>query len=74
MTATTACALIDVRSGFVYGVAEATAVEQQQHSRWSTQQAIDSARRAAERASFVEAVDEFAELWRDVVAEHFGRP
>jgi len=73
VTATTACALIDVRTGFVYGVAEATATEQQGHSRWSRQQAIDSARTAAERESFTLLLTEFETLWRDVVAEHFDR-
>jgi len=74
VTSTSSCALIDVRTGFLYGVTESTAIEEERHTRWSSRVSIENARRAAERESFVGLVDNFELLWRDVVAEHFARP
>ena len=44
--ATASAALIDVRTGFVYGVAESTATEEQRASVWSTESAIVVAKRS----------------------------
>lgn len=70
VTATVAGALIDVRSGFVYGTTEATAREQQSATIWSTEGVIDSARLDAEAKAFEAFVTEFEDLWTAVVVTH----
>ncbi|OLB10035.1 MAG: hypothetical protein AUH10_13135 [Gammaproteobacteria bacterium 13_2_20CM_66_19] len=70
VTATASAALIDVRSGFVYGVAESTATEEQRASVWSTESAIDDSRLKAERGAFRGLLSEYDKLWRGVVREH----
>ena len=67
VTSTVAGVLVDVRSGYVYGSTEATRVEQQRASIWATEQAIESARLDAESAAFGAFVDEFGELWTNVL-------
>lgn len=70
VTATVAGALIDVRTGFIYGTAEATARQEQRASLWSTEEAIDTARLEAEQQAFGSFVGEFGKLWSSVVEEH----
>lgn len=71
VTSTASAALVDVRSGFIYGVVEATAEADQRASVWSTHDAIEKARLETERRSFVEMIDEFEALWKGVVNRHF---
>ena len=70
VTTTASAALLDVRTGFIYGLAEATAIEEQRASVWSTADAIDSARKEAESAAFQKLVGEIARFWDDVVRTH----
>jgi len=42
VTATASAALFDVRTGFVYGVAESTATEEQRATVWSSQGAVET--------------------------------
>lgn len=72
VTSTVAGALIDVRTGFIYGTTEATAREEQRASVWSTEDAIERSRLTAERRAFQSFVDEFAELWSSVLHAHAG--
>lgn len=67
---TCAAALIDVRTGFVYGVAEGTATDTRRSSVWSTEDAIDKARLKTERAAFSAALQEVAKVWSSINAEH----
>lgn len=68
--ATTSGALIDVRTGYVYGVAEATARQQQRATVWNTNEAIDEARLVAEKQSFKAFMREFEQLWRATVEQY----
>lgn len=70
VSTTASAALFDVRTGFVYGVAEATATEQQRATVWSSAEAIDSSRLKTEAESFRELLGEFEKLWKGVVEEH----
>lgn len=70
VTATVAGALVDVRTGFIYGLSEASASEQQKASVWSTEMAIDTARLRAEKAAFRDFMSEFETLWKGVVDSH----
>jgi hypothetical protein len=72
VNATASAALIDVRTGFVYGVAESTATEEQRASVWSTESAIDNSRLKAERGAFQSLLGEYDKLWRGVVRDHAG--
>ncbi|WP_052700432.1 hypothetical protein [Methylocucumis oryzae] len=70
VTTTASAALFDVRTGYVYGVAEATATEQQRATTWSSEQAIENSRLKTEAESFQKLLSEFEKLWQDVVAQH----
>jgi hypothetical protein len=69
VTTTASAALFDVRTGFLYGVAESTAREERRASVWSSQQAIDSARIRTEAQSYGQLLDEIEKLWKGVVEE-----
>lgn len=67
VTATVAGVLIDVRTGYVYGTTEATAIEEQRANLWSTELVADSARIAAEEAAFADFADGFQSFWTGVL-------
>ncbi len=70
VTTTASAAIIDVRTGFIYGVAEATAIEEQRATFWSSSDAIDAARRKAETNAFQKLVGEIEKLWGGVLKEY----
>lgn len=72
VTSTASAALVDVRSGFIYGVAESTASDDQRATVWSTQQAIERARLGTERVAFQDLLTEIEELWNGIVNAHLG--
>lgn len=72
VTSVASAALFDVRTGYVYSVAESTARETQLANAWTSKDAIDAARRRAERRAFEGLLDEFTSAWTDVVAEYAG--
>lgn len=73
VTSTVSGALIDVRTGFIYGTTEATEKEEQRASMWSTEAAIDASRIRAEHRAFQSFLDEFRRLWKNVSEEHVTR-
>jgi hypothetical protein len=73
VTATASAAVFDVRTGFVYGVAEATAVEEQRGTFWSSSEAVDSARKKAESEAFEKLTGEIEKLWRELLSTHLRR-
>ncbi|MGY6588059.1 MAG: hypothetical protein ACXIUB_07170 [Wenzhouxiangella sp.] len=68
VTSTASAALVDVRSGFIYGVAEATDADDQRATVWSTRQAIESARLGTEQRAFQQMVKEVESLWSGIMA------
>jgi hypothetical protein len=72
VTSTCAVAFIDVRTGYVYGVAESSGTEEQRSGLWGTQAAIESARAVAERDAFAGALTEAAAVWGAIVAQYAG--
>lgn len=72
VTSTASAALIDTRNGYVYGLAEATGKESQLTNAWNNKQAVDDARRKAEREAFDKLASEFPVMWRGVV-DRYGR-
>jgi hypothetical protein len=67
---TCAAALIDVRTGFVYGVAEGTATDTRRSSVWNTEDALDTARLKTERDAFTAALKEVTKTWSAITAEY----
>jgi hypothetical protein len=72
VTSTCSVALLDTRSGFVYGVAESTSGADQRSDAWNEQKAIDKARARAEREAFTGALGEVEKLWGGIVAARGG--
>ncbi len=70
VTATASAALFDVRTGFVYGVAESTALEEQRGTFWSSSEAVDNARTKAEAEAFRKLAGEIEKLWGQVLQMH----
>ncbi len=72
VTSTTSGALIDVRTGYIYGVAEATGRQEQRTTTWNEQNAIDQARIDSETNSFKKFIDEFTRMWPEVAVQHIA--
>jgi len=72
VTSTCAVAIVDVRTGFVYGVAEASATEDERSNLWNTTAAIESARLLAERRAFVDALAAVERTWSEIYAQYGG--
>jgi hypothetical protein len=70
VTSTASAALFDVRTGFVYGVAESTAKEDQRATFWSSDEAVEKSRLKAEANAFQGMLTEIEKLWKGIVEEH----
>lgn len=70
VTSTASAAIYDVRTGFLYGVSEATATEEQRGTFWSSSEAVDNARMRAEAEAFKKLVGELEVLSANVVRQH----
>lgn len=73
VTTTATAALFDVRTEFLYGIAEATARESKSASVWSTTDAVDDMRVVTEKAAFNDLVPAIEKAWQGIVQEHKGR-
>ena len=74
ITCTVSAAIYDVRTGYIYGLAEATARENEMTSKWTSSDTVDDARKRAERAAFELLIDEVEKTWTDVVNTYVQRP
>lgn len=72
VTSTCSVAMIDTRTGFIYGVAEWTAGDDQRSNVWNEQKAIEKARAKAEREAFAGALGEVEKLWAGIVTAQSG--
>jgi len=70
VTTTASAVLYDVRTGHVYGVAEASNTTDHLASTWSKEQVIDNARLETEKEAFAKLVDQFAQMWESLLAEY----
>jgi len=66
VTTTASAVLLDTRSGFVYGVAEASARKDGVASAWTTDDAIDADRKRTETQAFEKLVGEVETMWKGV--------
>jgi hypothetical protein len=74
VASTTSGLLVDVRTGYIYGVAEATERDEQRTNPWDTGNAIDKARLDSEHTSFSSFVGEFETLWQRTVEQYRTQP
>jgi len=72
VSSTCALALVDTRTGFVYGVGESTSNEDQRSDLWNSEEAIEKARARAERGAFDGALVELEKLWTQVSTAQAG--
>lgn len=70
VTTTASAVLYDVRTGYVYGLAEGTHTTSHIASTWSKSQAIDNARLETEKEAFSKLIDEFTITWDGVLREY----
>jgi hypothetical protein len=70
VTTTASAMILDVRTGFIYGLAEASAKKSQAANIWSSEDAVDDCRVATERESIENLVPEVKRLWNDILTEH----
>lgn len=70
---TASAVLMDTRNGYVYGVAEATDRQDQLASGWTTDSAVDDARRRCEAKAFDKLVGELEQAWAGVV-RNYAKP
>jgi hypothetical protein len=67
---TASAAVLDTRSGYVYGLAEATESHEELQNALKREVEIDSARRAVEAKAFGELLDALEKTWGGVVREY----
>lgn len=67
---TASAALLDTRSGYVYGLAESTKDHEELQNAWKTESEIDARRREVETKAFAELIGELEKTWDGVVREY----
>ncbi len=70
VTTTATAALFDVRTEFLYGIAEATEKQSKNASVWSNEATVDELRISAEKQAFTKLVPEIEQVWSSIVSEH----
>jgi len=70
---TASAALLDTRSGYVYGLAEASGEHEELQNAYKTEEEIDRIRRDVESKAFAGLVGEMESTWKLVLSEH-NRP
>ena len=70
VTTTASALLIDTRSGYIYGLAEATAESTQLTNTWSSDDAVDDTRLRTERESFEKLVGNLEKTWTTVASRY----
>jgi len=74
VVSTASAALLDTRSGYVYGVAEATARDKAGTNAWQSDETADKTRRETEEQAFEKLVGELEQTWRGVVTRYAASP
>jgi len=70
VTTTASAAFFDVRTEFLYGLAEASARKSRHANVWGSANAVDELRITTERDAFDALVPEIEAAWAGIVAEH----
>ena len=69
-TSTASAAFIDTRTGFIYGLCEATAKRERLSNACGSESALDTARRYAEEDAFHALVGQMEGTWKGIVAQY----
>jgi hypothetical protein len=67
---TASAALLDTRSGYVYGVAEGTETHEELQNAWKTDEEVDNTRRKVEASAFNKLVTNLQGTWGRVVQQY----
>jgi len=67
---TISAVVMDTRTGYIYGIVEETAREEQAAAAFTTQNAFDQLRQKTERRAFELFLDEFEVLWRNILNQY----
>lgn len=67
VTCTASALLMDTNNGYIYSVLESTATEHQPANAWTSDEAVDDARKRAERKAFADLIGQFKTEWPNVV-------
>lgn len=70
VTSTVSAAFVDVRTGYIYGTAEATNTTKRITNAWNTSDAVDKTRRECEAAAFKQLVPQMKEVWTGIVGQY----
>lgn len=70
VSSTASAVILDVRTGFVYGVAESTVDINKFTTPWSSRDAMENARVNAEAQAMEKLVGELEKTWKGIVEEH----
>ena len=70
VTTTVSTALFDVRTEYLYGLAEATAKESKYTSVWGTSGAVDDMRLNTEKKAFQTLLPEIEGVWESIVSQY----
>ncbi len=69
VNATASMAFVDVRTGFVYGTAEASSRDDQLANSWTSEDAVDQCRRRVEREALTALLSEADRAWHAIAAQ-----
>ncbi len=70
VNSTASAVLIDTRNGYVYGTAEGSAKDSRLANAWTSEDAADASRRAAETEAFDALVGQIETMWNGVVSSY----
>ena len=70
VTSTVSAAFVDVRTGYIYGTAEATNTTSRITNAWNTSDAVDKTRRQCEAAAFKQLIPQITEVWSGIVGQY----
>lgn len=69
VNSTASLAFVDVRTGFVYGTAEASSRDDQLANSWTSEDAVDQCRRRVEREALTALLAEGERAWQSIAAQ-----
>ncbi len=70
VTTTASAVIYDVRTEFIYGLAEATSADESAANVWSNARVVDELRVGTEREALIELADEIEKGWSKIYAMH----
>lgn len=74
VTSTASAAFVDVRTGFIYGLAEGSADNSSLTNFWNTEEAADANRREVEAKAFAALTNELERTWQGIVRAYGPAP